>query len=65
MQKLQQMQMQNTTLIKEPNMNDIIYAFYMTMELWIFLAVLAVALLVEEGIVAYNKRRLVDNPTLW
>ena len=46
-------------------MNDIIYAFYMTMELWIFLAVLGIALLVEEGIVAYNKRQLVDNPTLW
>ena len=46
-------------------MNDIIYAFYMTMELWIFLAVLAIALLVEEGVIAYNKRRLVDNPTLW
>ena len=46
-------------------MNDIIYAFYMTMELWIFLAVLGIALLVEEGIVAYNKRQMVDNPTLW
>jgi hypothetical protein len=46
-------------------MNDIIYAFYMTMELWIFLAILGVALLVEEGVVAYNKRQLVDNPTLW
>jgi hypothetical protein len=46
-------------------MNDIIYAFYMTMELWIFLAVLGIALLVEEGVVAYNKRQLVDNPTLW
>jgi hypothetical protein len=46
-------------------MNDIIYAFYMTMELWIFLAVLGIALLVEEGVVAYNKRKLVDNPALW
>ena len=46
-------------------MNDILYAFYMTMELWIFLGVLLVALLVEEGVVAYNKRKLVDNPTLW
>ena len=46
-------------------MNDILYAFYMTMELWIFLAILGAALLVEEGIVAYNKRKLVDNPTLW
>jgi len=46
-------------------MNDIIYAFYMTMELWIFLAILGVALLVEEGVIAYNKRKLVDNPALW
>jgi hypothetical protein len=45
--------------------NDIIYAFYMTIELWIFLAILGTALLVEEGVVAYNKRKLVDNPTLW
>jgi hypothetical protein len=46
-------------------MNDVIYAFYMTMELWIFLAILCVALLVEEGVIAYNKKKLVDNPTLW
>jgi hypothetical protein len=46
-------------------MNDILYAFYMTMELWIFLAILGTALLVEEGVIAYNKRKLVDNPTLW
>ena len=46
-------------------MNDIIYAFYMTMELWIFLAILGIALCVEEGVIARNKRRLVDNPTLW
>ena len=46
-------------------MNDVLYAFYMTMELWIFLAILGVALLVEEGIVAYNKKKLVDNPALW
>jgi hypothetical protein len=46
-------------------MNDILYAFYMTMELWIFLAILLVALFVEEGVIAYNKRKLVDNPTLW
>ena len=44
--------------------NDIILAFYMTMELWIFLAVLGAALLVEEGIVAHNRRKLIDNPTL-
>ena len=46
-------------------MGDIIDAFYMTMELWIFLAVLVVALFVEEGVKAYNKRKMVDNPTLW
>jgi hypothetical protein len=45
--------------------NEILYAFYMTMELWIFMGILMVALFVEEGIVAYNKRKLVDNPTLW
>ena len=46
-------------------MNDILYAFYMTMELWIFLGILGVALCIEEGIIAYNKRKMVDNPTLW
>jgi hypothetical protein len=45
-------------------LNDIIYALYMTMELWIFLAVLAVALFVEEGVIAHNRRKLVDNPAL-
>lgn len=44
--------------------NEILYAFYMTMELWIFMGILMVALFVEEGVVAYNKRKLVDNPTL-
>lgn len=46
-------------------MNDIITAFYMTMELWIFLAILLVATCIEEGVVAYNRKKLVDNPTLW
>ena len=46
-------------------MMDILYAFYITMELWIFLAILGVALLVEEGVVAHNKRKLGNNPTLW
>ena len=46
-------------------MMDILYFFYMTMELWIFLAVLGIALLVEEGVIAHNKRQLVDNPALW
>ena len=46
-------------------LQTILNAFYMTMELWIFLAILGAALLVEEGVTAYNKRKLVDNPTLW
>ena len=45
-------------------MNDILYAFYMTMELWIFLAILGVALFVEEGVIAHNRKKLVDNPAL-
>jgi hypothetical protein len=43
----------------------IIALFIFTSPLWIFLAILGIALLVEEGIVAHNKRQLVDNPTLW
>lgn len=31
-------------------MNDILYAFYMTMELWIFVGILLMALVIEEGI---------------
>ena len=45
-------------------MNDILSAFYMTIELWVFLAVLCIALFVEEGVVAHNRRKLVDNPAL-
>ena len=45
-------------------MNAILYAFYMTMELWIFLAILGAALVVEEGVIAHNRRKLVDNPAL-
>lgn len=45
--------------------NDILTAFYITMELWIFLAILGVALILEEGVVAHNRRKLVDNPVLW
>jgi hypothetical protein len=29
-------------------MNDVIYAFYMTMELWIFLGILLTALVIES-----------------
>jgi len=46
-------------------MNDILYAFYATWPLWAFLAVLSVSLFVEEGIVAYSKKKMVDNPAIW
>lgn len=46
-------------------MDALIEAVKMTAELWVFLGILATALLVEEGIVAKNKKKLVDNPTLW
>jgi len=46
-------------------MNDILNAFLMTIELWIFLAILCIALFVEEGIIAHNRKKLVDNPALW
>jgi len=45
-------------------MNEIIEAFLMTIELWVFLAVLLIALVVEEGVIAHNRKLLVDNPTL-
>ena len=45
-------------------MNALIEAFLMTIELWVFLAVLLVALVVEEGVVAHNRKKLVDNPAL-
>jgi len=45
-------------------MNEIIEAFLMTIELWVFLAVLLVALVVEEGVIAHNRKKLVDNPAL-
>ena len=45
-------------------MNEIIEAFLMTIELWVFLAVLLIALVVEEGVIAHNRKKLVDNPTL-
>ena len=45
-------------------MNEIIEAFLMTIELWVFLAVLLIALVVEEGVVAHNRKKLVDNPAL-
>ena len=45
-------------------MNAIIEAFLMTIELWVFLAVLLIALVIEEGVVARNRKLLVDNPAL-
>jgi hypothetical protein len=45
-------------------MNEIIEAFLMTIELWVFLAVLLIALVVEEGVIAHNRKKLVDNPAL-
>jgi len=45
-------------------MNAIIEAFLMTIELWVFLAVLLIALVIEEGVVAHNRKKLVDNPAL-
>ena len=43
----------------------LIQAFYQTIELWIFVGILGASLFVEEGIKAYSKRKMVDNPTLW
>ena len=36
-------------------MNDILYAFYMTMELWIFLGILLTALVIEAIITTYKQ----------
>ena len=36
-------------------MNDIVYAFYMTMELWIFLGLLLTALVFEAIITTYKQ----------
>lgn len=45
-------------------MDNLIEAVYMTIELWVFVGILGVALLVEEGVIAHNRKRLVDNPAL-
>jgi hypothetical protein len=45
-------------------MNDIIQAFLYTWPLWAFLAILSASLWIEEGIIAYSKRKSVDNPTI-
>ena len=44
-------------------MSDILYYFYMTIELWAFLGILAVAMAVE-GLVRTYRQKLVDNPAL-
>jgi hypothetical protein len=44
--------------------DNIIQAFVYTWPLWAFLAVLSGSLFVEEGIIAYSKRRAVDNPAI-
>jgi hypothetical protein len=46
-------------------MNELIEAFYYTWPLWAFLAVLSASLFVEEGVVARNRKKLVDNPAIW
>ena len=46
-------------------MKDVLEALYLTWPLWAILAILGASLFVEEGIKAYNKRKMVDNPTLW
>jgi hypothetical protein len=43
----------------------IIALFIFTSPLWVFLGILFAALLIEEGVIARNKRKMVDNPTLW
>jgi len=42
-------------------MNDILYAFYMTIELWAFMGILALALVVEAVVDAQAKRRYNTN----
>jgi hypothetical protein len=46
-------------------MNEILEAINLTKELWIFLGILGIACLVEDGVKAYSKKQMVDNPTLW
>ena len=46
-------------------MQDIIQAVYYTWPLWAFLGILGASLFVEEGIKAYSRSRVIDNPVLW
>lgn len=41
----------------------LIEAFYLTIELWAFVGILALAL-VAEGLVKFYRSKLVDNPAL-
>jgi hypothetical protein len=41
-------------------MNDILYAFYMTVELWVFMGVLALALVAEGLVNQKSRKRLTD-----
>jgi hypothetical protein len=45
--------------------NDILYAFYYTWPMWAVLGILCIALFVEEGIIAHNRKKMVDNPAIW
>ncbi len=47
----------------EPNMQDILYAFWMTIELWVFLGILCLAM-AAEGIIQKLRNKTVDNPSL-
>ena len=44
-------------------MTDILNAFYMTIELWVFVGILCIAL-AAEGLINLYRSKLVDNPTL-
>jgi hypothetical protein len=45
--------------------DTILALFIFTSPLWVFLGILAVALCVEEGIIAHNRKKMVDNPAIW
>ena len=45
-------------------MAEFLYLLYITWPLWAFLSTLSVALWIEEGILARNRKQLVDNPAL-
>jgi hypothetical protein len=41
-------------------MNDILFAFYMTIELWVFLGILVLALVAEELVNQKSRKRLTE-----